>query len=166
MRYANSLESLDSVSSSIQQARAYSRHTVSKNSQISVIYDEGIQQFLPKKLKLTLFFWKIIVPKSQHFVLWYYFLGHWDSANTKTYLRTYSNVCYWRRIRRSYSAKLCVFKVRYRSDEKKKWHSLCQILPSPTIYKLLSSVHCSLFEFLSTQNQSKNVRFFKETFWC
>ena len=56
MRYANSLESLDSVSSSIQQARAYSRHTVSKNSQISVIYDEGIQQFLPKKLKLTLFF--------------------------------------------------------------------------------------------------------------
>ena len=68
MRYANSLESLDSVSSSIQQARAYSRHTVSKNSQISVIYDEGIQQFLPKKLKLTLFFLMIIVPKSQHFV--------------------------------------------------------------------------------------------------
>ena len=56
MRYANSLESLDSVSSSIQQARAYSRHTVSKNSQKSVTYDEGIQQFLPKKLKLTLFF--------------------------------------------------------------------------------------------------------------
>ena len=42
MRYANSLESLDSVSSSIQQARAYSSHTVSKNIQINVIYDEGI----------------------------------------------------------------------------------------------------------------------------
>ena len=89
MRYANSLESLDSVSSSIQQARAYSRHTVSKNSQISVIYDEGIQQFLPKKLKSTLFFWKIIVPKSQHFVLWYYFfraLGFSQHKNILTHL--------------------------------------------------------------------------------
>ena len=67
MRYANSLESLDSVSSSIQQARAYSRHTVSKNSQISVIYDEGIQQFLPKKLKSTLFFLKDNRPKVTTF---------------------------------------------------------------------------------------------------
>ena len=89
MRYANSLESLDSVSSSIQQARAYSRHTVSKNSQKSVTYDEGIQQFLPKKQKSTLFFWKIIVPKSQHFVLWYYFfraLGFSQHKNILTHL--------------------------------------------------------------------------------
>ena len=140
MRYANSLESLDSVSSSIQQARAYSRHTVSKNSQKSVIYDERILAIFPEKTEIDIIFLKDNRAKVTTFCFMVlFFLGHWDSANTKTYLRTYSNVCYWRRIRRSYSAKLCVFKVRYRSDEKKN-DILCAkfCLPRPFINYLVA----------------------------
>ena len=139
MRYANSLESLDSVSSSIQQARAYSRHTVSKNSQISVIYDEGIQQFLPKKLKLTLFFWKIIVPKSQHFVLWYYFfraLGFSQHKNILTHLLK----CLLLEADPPilFSKTLCIQGKVYRSDEKKNVILVANFLPSLTIYKLVA----------------------------
>ena len=138
MRYANSLESLDSVSSSIQQARAYSRHTVSKNSQIIVTYDEGIQQFLPKKQKSTLFFWKIIVPKSQHFVLWYYFfraLGFSQHKNILTHLLK----CLLLEADPPilFSKTLCI-QGKIQIWWEKKCHSLCQILPSLTIYKLVA----------------------------
>ena len=67
MRYANSLESLDSVSSSIQQARAYSRHTVSKNSQKSVIYDERILAIFPEKTEIDIIFLKDNRPKVTTF---------------------------------------------------------------------------------------------------
>ena len=89
MRYANSLESLDSVSSSIQQARAYSRHTVSKNSQISVIYDERILAIFPEKTEIDIIFLKDNRPKVTTFcfmVLFFRALGFSQHKNILTHL--------------------------------------------------------------------------------